>query len=404
MFRVTTPENDSSPDGDGSRPLSGVRVLEFGHVAAGPFAASLLADLGADVVKIESPSGDQMRSWPPLAHDNYESFSHNFASINRNKRSFLADLKDSNDLNDVYALVREADVIVENYRPGTLDRLGLGFDNVASNHKGLVYCSISGYGAESPYANHAAYDVVIQGMSGLMSITGEPGGSPVKAGVPVADFISGLYSAYTITALLSRTRNSGHSLHIDCPMLDCMLGASALQTSEYWGTGKSPKPLGSAHPRNAPYQSFKALDRDFIVAAGSHKLWVAFCEVTNLEYLISDLRFDTQVHRAKNQQVLAKILQKILITKPAATWVSELSLRGVPASLVNTYEDILTDEHVTTTKLVHDVDVPAAGRTSMVGFPVRINDHPMHSYKSPPRLGENTTEILYEWLSSATKV
>src|SRR3954447_2351740 len=226
------------------RPLEGVRVVELAHVAAGPFAGMLLADLGADVVKVEPPTGDQMRAWPPFAtssdgeHEAGERFSHNFASVNRNKRSVVADLKDLDDLARVRELVAVADVVVENYRPGVLDRLGLGYDTVCDGHPGLVYASISGYGLTSPYVNDGAYDVVIQGMSGLMSVTGDPDGGPVKAGVPVGDFTAGLYAAYTIAAPRPEVRADGRSVRVDCPMLDCLLGVSALQTSEYWGSGQ----------------------------------------------------------------------------------------------------------------------------------------------------------------------
>ena len=264
------------------RPLEGVRVVELAHVAAGPFAGMLLADLGADVLKVEPPTGDQMRGWPPFAHDGDERFSHNFASVNRNKRSVVADLKNTDDLARVRDLVAVADVVVENYRPGVLDRLGLGYDAVSDGHTGLVYCSISGYGLTSPYVNDGAYDVVIQGMSGLMSVTGSPDGGPVKAGVPVGDFAAGLYAAYTIAALLPQVRRTGTSVRVDCPMLDCLLGISALQTSEYWGSGREPQRLGTAHPRNAPYQGFSAADGDFTVAAGNDRLWAAVAEVVGL--------------------------------------------------------------------------------------------------------------------------
>ena len=382
---------------DLSQPLAGVRVLEFGHVAAGPFASSLFADLGADVVKVEPPGGDQMRSWPPLVSEGEESYSHNFAALNRNKRSISLDLKNPTELARVRELCAVSDVIVENYRPGALERLGLGFDEVSRNHKGLVYCSISGYGLNSPYVQQGAYDVVIQAMSGLMSITGEPGGNPVKAGVPVADFICGLYAAYTVAALLPSTRGTGRSVRIDVPMLDTLLGASALQTSEYWGSGAEPRPLGSAHPRNAPYQAYSASDRDFIVAAGSQKLWHAVCEVTDQEHLLTDPRFMNQEGRATNQVELAEYLHERFRNKPALYWITELSARGVPVSLVNTYGEILADEHVVATGLVKDVEVPIAGPTPMVVYPVRIGTNPSATYAGPPLLGEHNDEILDEW-------
>src|SRR3954471_75409 len=291
------------------RPLEGVRVVELAHVAAGPFAGMLLADLGADVLKVEPPSGDQMRAWPPFAVDGEERFSHNFASVNRNKRSVVADLKDPADLARVRELVAAADVVVENYRPGVLDRLGLGYDAVSDGHPGLVYASISGYGLTSPYVNDGAYDVVIQGMSGLMSVTGEPDGGPVKAGVPVGDFAAGLYAAYTIAALLPQVARTGTSVRLDCPMLDCLLGISALQTSDYGGPGREPARLGTAHPRNAPYQGFPAADGDLTVAAGNDRLWAAVAEVAGRPELVEDPRFATQTDRVTHQTELAALLQ-----------------------------------------------------------------------------------------------
>lgn len=389
-------QQPSAPESGTQRPLTGVRVLEFGHVAAGPYAASLLADLGADVVKLESPLGDQMRLWPPIAVDQHEKFSHNFASLNRNKRSVLADLRDGDQRKQVQALAAKADVLVQNYRPGVLDKLGMGFDDVSRGHRGLVYCSISGFGEQSPYADRAAYDVVIQGMSGLMSITGEPGGPPVKSGVPVADFLTGLYAAYTISALLPQVAESGKSVHLDCPMLDCTLAASALQTSEYWGTGRDPVPLGSAHPRNAPYQAFRGSDRYFVVAAGSQKLWETVCSITGTEHLLKDARFADQQGRATHQMALAEILQSVFDLKPASHWVAELAEQGVPTSFVNSFGEVLADAHVADSDLTSMVDVPVAGPTPTINFPVRYGA-PAQSHRPPPRLGEHTREVMEDW-------
>lgn len=379
------------------RPLSGVKVVEFGHVAAGPFASSLFADLGADVVKVEPPGGDQMRAWPPLATDETTAFSHNFAAVNRNKRSVVADLRDPRGAADVRALCAAADVVVENYRPGVLDRLGFGYRDVSSTHRGVVYCSISGYGHASPRASDGAYDVVIQAMSGLMSVTGERDGNPVKSGVPVADFITGLYAAFTIAAVLPVVRVSGSSVHLDCAMLDCMLGASALQTSGYWGSGRDAERLGTAHPRNAPYQAFDAADRPFVVAAGSQRLWRLVCEAVGTEDLADDPRFADQERRAAHQAELAEILQESFACKPAAHWVAELRARGVPVSLVNTFGEILVDEHIVAGGLVQQVEVPVAGPTPMLAFPVRIQGIPGSVGLRPPLLGEHNDVVLAEW-------
>lgn len=381
------------------RPLDGVRVVELAHVAAGPFTGMLLADLGADVVKIEPPSGDQMRAWPPFATsaDGEERFSHNFASVNRNKRSVVADLKNPADLADARALIAAADVVVENYRPGVLDRLGLGYDEVTAGHPGLVYCSISGYGLSSPYATTGAYDVVIQGMSGLMSVTGEPDGSPVKAGVPVGDFTAGLYAAYTIAALLPQVRGSGRSVRVDCPMLDCLLGVSALQTSEYWGSGREPQRLGTAHPRNAPYQGFSAADGDFTVAAGTDKLWQAVAEVVGLPGLVTDPRFVGQLDRVAHQHELEALLAEQFRHEKREHWLTELRARGVPCGPVNTFGEILADPHVSQTGLVAELEVPLAGPTPTVVHPVRIEGLEPRLDRAAPLLGNDNEEILAEW-------
>lgn len=384
------------------RPLAGVRVVELAHVAAGPFAGMLLADLGADVLKVEPPTGDQMRGWPPFATDPGrpgERFSHNFASVNRNKRSVVADLKDPDDLARVRGLVAAADVVVENYRPGVLDRLGLGYDAVREGHRGLVYCSISGYGLTSPYVNDGAYDVVIQGMSGLMSVTGDPDGAPVKAGVPVGDFTAGLYAAYTVAALLPQVARTGTSVRVDCPMLDCLLGISALQTSEYWGSGREPQRLGTAHPRNAPYQGFSAADGDFTVAAGNDRLWAAVAEVTGLPELVADPRFATQPDRVAHQAELAARLQERFAGEKREHWLTELRARGVPCGPVNTFGELLADPHVEQTGLVGHVPVPLAGDVPTVVYPVRIEGQPPRLDRGAPELGADE-DVYAEWAAS----
>jgi len=393
-----TPVTATSARNPARFPLEGVRVLEFAHVAAGPFAGMLLADMGADVVKVEPPSGDQMRGWPPLAYaEDGKSFSHNFASINRNKRSIVADLKDPQQLARVQKLCAEADVLMENYRPGVLDRLGLGYDQLSQDHRGLVYCSISGYGLSSPNAQRGAYDVVIQGMSGLMSVTGPAGGDPVKCGVPVGDFIAGLYAAYTTAAMLPGVRDSGQSVHIDCPMLDCLIATSALQTSEYWGSGIEPRAMGSAHPRNAPYQAFQASDRMFVVAAGNDRLWHGVCMATDSEHLITDPRFTTQSQRVAHQDQLAAVLQERFSTKPAEYWLVELERQAVPCGPVNTFGDVLADPHIHATGLVREIDVPIAGKVPTVVFPARVSGLPSRLEHCPPTLGADTEDVFTEW-------
>ena len=379
-------------------PLEGVRVLEFGQVAAGPFTGSLLADLGADVVKVEPPEGDALRQWPPLVEDEAgERFSLNFASLNRNKRSVAADLKDEAQLAGVRELCARADVIVENCRSGVMDRLGLGFDAVSERHPGLVYCSISGFGRTSPYARRGAFDVVVQGMSGLMSVTGAEDGPPVKCGVPVGDFVAGLYAAYTIAALLPGVRERGQSVFVDCPMIDCLLGISALQVSEFWGTGVAPARLGSAHPRNAPYQAFEGSDAPFVVAAGNDRLWGEVCEATGLRELREDPRFVDQRSRAANHRELAALLRPVFATRTAAEWIARLDARGVPCGPVSTFAEILADPHVEATGLVHEIDVPVAGPFPAVVYPARIDGVGQRYVHGPPRLGADADAVFSSW-------
>lgn len=383
-------------------PLSGVRVLEFGQIAAGPFAGMLLADLGADVVKVERPdSGDDMRQWPPLVEGpGGEFFSVNFAAVNRNKRSVAADLKRPDELARLRSLCAVADVVLENYRPGVLQRLGLGYEALSRDSPKLVYCSLSGYGQNGPYANRGAFDVAVQAMSGVMSCTGDADGQPAKCGVPVGDFAAGLYSAFCILAALKEAGRSGRGAWIDCSMLGSLLGISALQTSEYFGTGVPAGRLGSAHPRNAPYQAFQGSDKPFVIAAGNDKLWGEVCDAVDLPALRKDPRFVDQGKRATNQRELAAILQRVFSTRSAADWLTEFDRRGVPCAPINDFAGILADPHVAHMGWVGEMRLPNGATTRSVGFPVGMSSHAFAIRRSPPRLGEHTAEVYAEWLGA----
>lgn len=381
-------------------PLAGIRVLELGQIAAGPFAGSLLADLGADVVKVERPDGgDGMRNWPPLTEgDDGEVFSENFASVNRNKRSIALDLKDAGDVARLKRLTGAADVLVENYRPGVLPRLGLGYEDLRVVNPRLVYCSISGYGQTGPHAAKGAFDVTVQAVSGLMSVTGEIGGAPVKCGVPVGDFCAGLYAAYTILAQLMRARDTGEGAHIDCSMLGSLIGVAALQTSEYFGTGRAPRPLGSAHPRNAPYQAFQASDDWFVIAAGNDRMWASVCEAVGLPALALDERFATQRDRALNQVELVAILAPLFAKRTAAEWLAEMDRRGVACAPINDYPEILADEQVAHMGLVRPLMLPNGAETKTTAFPVAMTGYDFVVRRQPPKLGADNDEVLAEWL------
>lgn len=381
-------------------PLAGVRVLEFGQIAAGPFTGSLLADLGADVVKVERPDGgDGLRSWPPLTKGpDGEVFSENFASLNRNKRSIVADFKDAQDLARLKRLVEVCDVVVENFRPGVLPRLGLGYEDLSRLNPKLVYCSVSGFGQTGPNSKKGAFDVTVQGFGGLMSVTGEKGGTPVKCGVPVGDFCAGLYAGYTILARLIQARVTGHGAHIDCSMLGSLIGVAALQTSDFFGTGRTPQALGSAHPRNAPYQTFRGSDDYFIIAAGNDRLWTEVAEATGLLHLTEDPRFKTMVLRAENQDAMVDLLQPEFEKQTAAFWLAEMDRRGVPCSPINTYPEVLKGEQIAHMNLVRPLVLPNGAETRTTAFPIAMTDFDFEIYRSPPPLGGHNDEVAADWL------
>ena len=388
---------------DNGKPLSGIRVIELGQIAAGPFASSLLADLGADVIKIENPKGgDGMRQWPPLnisKQGKEEIYSENFASINRNKRSMTLNIKDPSDVGLLKRLVSKATILIENYRPGVLNKLGLGYDDFKRINKKLIYCSISGYGQSGPYSDKGAFDVTVQAVAGVMSVTGEKDSSPVKCGVPIGDFCTGLYASYTIMAMLRNVEKNGKGTHIDCSMLGSLLGISALQTSEYFGNRKAPEKLGSAHSRNAPYQAFQASDTFFVIAAGNDKLWGEVCEAVEMEHLKNDVRFKTQSDRAKNQNQLSEILTKKFLKHDTKYWLKEMDKRKVPCAPINNFETILNDKHIEHMEIVKPITLPNGSKTYSVTFPVSIKGVETKDLKIPPKLGEHNEEIISEWLN-----
>ena len=380
---------DSTPP---MQPLAGVRVVEFCSTASGPFSTMLLADMGAEVVKIEPPAGDGLRQWPPL-NDGY---SENFASLNRNKRSAMLNLKDPADAALARQLILEADVVVENNRPGVMDRLGLGWAAMSAEKPQLLYCSISAYGQTGPRAGEGGFDLTIQAASGVMSVTGEPDGAPVKCGVPLVDFASGLYAAFSIAAMLVQVRSGGRGAHIDITMFGCTLGIAALQTSEYFGKGESPVKLGSAHPRNAPYQAFHAQDGYFAIAAGNHKLWLSVLDVVKMPELAEDARFLTPTDRARNQAALKDILEAVFTQQPVAHWIDAFNAAGVPHARINDYAAALADPQTEHMGWVQPLTLPNGRQTRTFASPVRLNGQGSPIRRPPPELGQHTAEIRAE--------
>ena len=375
-------------------PLSGVRVVEFCQVLAGPYCGMLLADLGAEVVKVEPPEGDMMRQWPPITQGPDGGYSENFASINRNKRSVVLDLKDPAQKQAARDLILSADVVLENNRPGVMDRLGLGYESFRAEKPGLVYCSMSAFGQSGPRSSEGGFDVTVQAMSGIMSVTGEPDGAPVKCGVPVSDVGTGLYAALTVVSVLRRVAGGGPGAHIDASMLGCSLGMAALQTSEFFGTGRDPKKLGSAHPRNAPYQAFKAADGHFVIAAGNNKLWEQVTKVVGRPDLLADARFATTQSRAANQVALKDLLEVEFAKQGVDHWLGAFEKAGVPQGRINTYSQILADPQVQHMGWVEEMELPSGVKTKTFGSPVRISATDISKRRDPPALGADTEEVM----------
>lgn len=373
-------------------PLAGVSVVEFCEVAAGPFCGMQLADMGADVVKVERPAGDSLRQWPPV-HNGY---SENFASLNRNKRSVVLDLTNAEDRTNAQVLAASCDVLIENYRPGVLGKYGLDYASLAARNPALVYCSISAFGQTGPRRAQGGFDLTLQALSGIMSVTGEVGGAPVKCGVPICDFATGLYGAFAIASCLRTVAETGKGVHLDVSMLGASLGIAALQTSEYFGTGKDPQRLGSAHPRNAPYEAYEAQDGHFVMAASTDKLWRQFCRLIERQDLNEDERFSSTARRARNQLELRKILQALFISRPAEEWLERLSAGGVPCAAINRYSEVLGDAQVTESGWIENITLPGGHRTQTVVSPIRVNERTLGVYRDPPALGQHTEEVLGE--------
>ncbi|MER2251330.1 CoA transferase [Methylorubrum podarium] len=373
------------------RPLSGIRVIEFCSVAAGPFCAMLLADMGADVIKVEHPDGgDSMRAWPPIS----EGYSENFASLNRNKRSVTLDLKDPADNARARDLIRSADIVLENNRPGVMQRLGLDYATVSADRPALVYCSISAYGQEGPRSKEAGFDLTLQAMSGVMSVTGEPDAPPVKCGVPISDFGTGLYAAYAIAAALLEARATGRGVHIDASMFGASLAMGALQTSEYFGSGRDPRRLGSAHPRNAPYQAFRAKDGYFAMAAGNNALYRSACDAIERPDLSEDPRFASTLLRAQNQGELLEILETLFADFTCVELLARFRAAGVPCSPINSYSEALADPQVAHMGWVQPVRLPSGVETRTFVSPLRFSGEGFPIYRDPPALGEHNEDVF----------
>ena len=374
-------------------PLAGIRVVEIGNYMAGPYCGMQLADLGADVVKVEHPrAGDLARLLEPIESGE----SGNFARLNRDKRSLAIDLKREESRAVFRRLAAEADVIVENLRPGTMDDLGLGPRSLLEANPRLIYVAVTGWGLDGPYASRPALDIIVQGQSGLMSITGEEGGAPVKVGVSIADLTAALYATIaTLAALRARDRDGTGQL-IDISMFESAVSLAVWEAGMYFGSGEVARAAGSAHKLVAPYQAVAASDRHFIVGATTPPNWTAFCRVLSLAAAESDPRFADANARRRNRAALIALIEDVTRTKPAAHWLELLRDAGVPCGEIADYQDVFEDPHLAARQFFVDLEHPVLGRLRGLGSPLRMERTPVRHRRAGPRLGEHSAEVLRE--------
>ena len=375
--------------------LSGIRVVDLTEVMAGPFCTMLLADLGADVIKIEAPErGDRSRRMAPLTESGESGA---FLAVNRNKRSAAVDLKSEDGLEILRRLVEGADVLVENFRPGVTGRLGIDYEALAEINPRLVYCSISGFGQTGPYSARGGFDLIAQGMSGLMSTTGVAGSpEPIKCGIPVTDLGAGLFAVYGILAALLARQESGRGQHVDTSLFEAGLGLSVWEATETFYTGNVPRPTGSAHRLSAPYQAFRASDGYFTVAADGVRDWPAFCALIGLPELIEDPRFATNELRLRNLDQLVPLIESITVTHSRTHWLERLEKEGLVAGPINTVPEALSDPHTLARGMVTELDHKTAGRIKALGPVVKFSQTPAQIAKAAPLFGEHTDEVLRE--------
>ena len=373
-------------------PLDDLLVIDLTRALAGPYCTLMLGDLGARVIKIETPDGgDDTRGWGPPFINGESSY---FLGINRNKESLTLNLKHPDGQQVLRRLIERADVLVENFRAGIMERFGFGYPAVHAANPRLVYASISGFGQDGPYRERTAYDLIVQGMGGLMGTTGEEGGPPVKVGIAVTDIAAGMFAAYGILAALRVRDRTGHGQLVDVAMLDGQVAWLTYQAGYYFATGENPKRLGSAHPSLVPYQAFRTQDGYINVAVGSEGIWSRFVEAVFAPHLAQDLRFRTNADRVAHREALITLLEPIFATRTTAAWVSVLEPAGVPAGPIYLLSDIFKDPQVRHRGMLQEIDHPKAGRIRQTGVPVKLSETPGRLTLPPPLLGQHADSIL----------
>ena len=374
--------------------LSDIKVLDLTRVLAGPYATMLLADLGAEIIKIEQPEkGDDSRAYGP--YKNGESAY--FMSLNRNKESITLNLKAPEGKEILKELVKKVDVLVENFRPGTMEKLGLGYDVLKEINPRLIYASSTGYGQTGPYSQRPAYDAVVQAMGGIMSITGQADGMPTRVGTSIGDVAAGLFCAIGILAALEERHRSGLGQMVDVAMLDCQVAILENAISRYEFTGEIPRPIGNRHPSIVPFETFDTLSDPIMVAAGNDRLWATLCELMDLD-VACDPRFATNPQRNANYLILRPILAEKFMTKTAEDWQAMFDAAGIPSGPINTVDKVVTNEQVVARDMILEVEHPTAGTTRIPGIPIKLSRTPGEIRMAAPVLGADTEKLLNQYL------
>ena len=383
-------------------PLAGVRVVDLTRVMTGPYCTMMLGDLGADVIKVEQPGrGDDTRGWgPPFVGGDpgtgYAGESAYFLSVNRNKRSITLDLKDEAGRDALWGLIERADVVVENFSPGTVERLGFGYEAVRARRPEVIYASISGFGQTGPSRLRTAYDLILQGMGGMMSITGAPGGPPTKLGVPIADLAAGMFAAFAIAGALYGRQSTGAGLYIDTSLLAGQLGLLTYQAGIYFTTGEEPRPLGNAHPIVAPYDTYAVADGHVNIAVGNDAIWQRFCLALERPEWGARPEFLTNAGRITRLAELNGLIGPVLATLPAAEVVRRMDAHAVPCGPISSMADIVADPQTADQELIRHVDHPTLGDVTLAAPPYRLGGQGVPIRRPPPLLGQHTEEILAE--------
>lgn len=379
-----------------TKPLEGIKVLDLTRVLAGPFCTMILSDLGAEIIKVEIPeTGDDTRFFGPFKNEQ----SLYFLSLNRGKKSITLNLKSSEGKEILKDLIKDFDIIVENYRPGTMEKLGLGYDTLKEINPKLIYAAASGFGHTGPDSKKPAYDILAQGRGGIMSITGWPGTPPTRVGMSTGDITASLFTAIGVNSALYQREKTGTGQKVDVAMLDSQVAILENALARYQVDGKAPLPLGNRHPTITPFQAFKASDDYFVLPIGNNNLWIKFCKAIDREELISDSRFESNGARTKNLELLTPILDKIFLTKKSTQWIKFLEENGIPCGPINSIDKVMTDDQVLARNMIVDVEDERAGKIKIAGNPIKMTSIPEEKHRNPaPKLGEHTEMVLNKYL------